>query len=57
MILVDTSVWIDHLRQTEPLALGSIRNRPTVLGLLSELPTTTIASHAEVLGFVESQVL
>lgn len=57
MILVDTSVWLDHLHSTEPrlveflerdevgchplvveeLALGSIKGRTTVLGLLGRL--------------------
>jgi hypothetical protein len=77
MILVDTSVWIDHLHATDAelsvllgetqvcthplvigeLALGSLRDRREILGLLSDLPTTPVATHAEVLSFVESQAL
>lgn len=73
MILVDTSIWIDHLHRpvatlstllhdaqvsTHPLvigelALGSLRDRATVLGLLSGLPTTPTATSTEVLAFVE----
>lgn len=77
MILVDTSIWIDHLHRSEPalavllnearvcahpmiigeLALGSLRDRRTILGLLSDLPTTPVATHAEVLSFVDSHAL
>ena len=77
MILVDTSVWIDHLHTSEPrlvkllvegqvaahpmvvgeLALGSIRDRPTVLHLLGSLPQTRVATHAEVLALVEAHGL
>lgn len=77
MILVDTSIWIDHLHRSEAalavllnkaeacthpmvigeLALGSLRDRTTVLGLLSDLPVTPVATHAEVLRFVESHAL
>ncbi|HEY6102590.1 MAG TPA: type II toxin-antitoxin system VapC family toxin [bacterium] len=73
MILVDTSIWIDHLRQgnarlaalledalvvTHPfvigeLACGKLGNRAEVLSLLRVLPAAEIASHDEVLGFVE----
>ncbi len=77
MILVDTSIWIDHLHAGEPvlvelleqaevcrhpmvvteLALGTMRNRKTVLGLLGNLPGLSLATHDEVLRFVESSVL
>ena len=77
MILVDTSIWIDHLHRSEAtlavllteakvcthpmiigeLALGSLRDRKTILGLLSGLPSTQLATHAEVLSFVDAQVL
>lgn len=77
MILVDTSIWIDHLHRAETtlselldearvcvhpmilgeLALGSLRDRKTILGLLSHLPSTPVATHAEVLGFVDSHGL
>jgi predicted nucleic acid-binding protein len=77
MILVDTSIWIDHLHRSEAalsallneaqvcthpmiigeLALGSLRDRQTILELLPDLPSTPLATHAEVLRFVESQVL
>lgn len=77
MILVDTSIWIDHLHRSEAvlsellddsqvcshpmiigqLALGSLGDRQTVLGLLSDVPNAHMATHAEVLPFVESHSL
>jgi predicted nucleic acid-binding protein len=77
LILVDTSVWIDHLHRADPalvgalerdevavhplvieeLALGSIAERPTVLGLLSRLRTLPSLSHGEVTQLVESRGL
>ena len=69
MILVDTSVWIDHLRtqdrrlsdllqQMHPmvvgeLACGNLRNRQEVLTLLGNLPEVTVATHDDVLFFIE----
>jgi predicted nucleic acid-binding protein len=73
MILVDTSIWIDHLRATEAglvalleeaevcahpmiigeLALGSLQDRSTILSLLADLPGVPVATHAEVLTFLE----
>jgi predicted nucleic acid-binding protein len=77
MILVDTSIWINHLHRLEAvlsallneaqvcthpmiigeLALGSLRDRKMILGLLSDLPSTPVATHAEVLQFVELHTL
>jgi predicted nucleic acid-binding protein len=77
MILVDTSIWIDHLHRSEAalsallntsqvcthpmvigeLALGSLRDRQTILGLLSDLPSTSKATDAELLSFVEAHGL
>ena len=77
MILVDTSVWIDHFHRSEPglvdlladsvacahpmvigeLALGSLRDRGTVLGLLAALPKAEVATNAEVLELVDSRAL
>jgi predicted nucleic acid-binding protein len=73
MIIVDTSVWVDHLRRRSArlaalldlgqvvchpfvlgeLALGSLRNRPAVLGLLAELPATAVVGHDEAMALVE----
>ncbi|MBM6594105.1 type II toxin-antitoxin system VapC family toxin [Microvirga pudoricolor] len=77
MILVDTSVWIDHLRlgddglvrQLEAgrvvlhpfilgeLALGTLRNRHTVLELLGLLPRAVVAADEEVMGLIEREGL
>lgn len=77
MILVDTSVWIDHLRTSDhslvalldevsvcvhpmiigELALGSLRNRAVVLGLLAELPAVPVATDPEVLELVGARSL
>jgi predicted nucleic acid-binding protein len=77
MILVDTSVWIDHLRIGDKrlgdllntssvlmhpfvvaeIALGQLRQRAVVLETLSDLPTATLATNAEVLGFIDRHIL
>jgi hypothetical protein len=76
-MLVDTSVWIDHLHRGErelvralntslvvqhpmvigELSLGRLRDRSVVLELLGNLPSSPIASHSEVAGFVEVHAL
>jgi predicted nucleic acid-binding protein len=73
MILVDTSVWVDHLRRHNAgladllshgrvvvhpfvigeVSLGHLRHRGEVLGLLSELPVASVASHDEALEIAE----
>lgn len=77
MILVDTSVWIDHFRKTDPqlsrlltsamvathpfvigeIALGSIKSRRTIIEDLASLPSVTVATDDETLGFIEKQSL
>jgi hypothetical protein len=77
VILVDTSVWIEHLRRgradlssrllegevaTHPfvigeLALGGLRRRGEILGMLRELPGAPIADHEEVLELIENRAL
>jgi predicted nucleic acid-binding protein len=77
MILVDTSVWIDHLHRTVvglsdllvdglvvghpavvgELALGSLRDRGTVLTLLDRLPRAQAATETEVRHLVEERAL
>lgn len=77
MILVDTSVWIDHLRRpesrlvdalgqdevgshplvVEELALGSLKGRTELLGLLERLTRFGQVSHEEVRTFVDSNRL
>ena len=39
------------------LALGSLRDRQTILGLLAELPSISRATDTEVLSFVELHAL
>lgn len=65
MILVDTSVWIEHLRAADArlvellgddeagcLALGSIKQRDVVLDLLANLYQFPVVTHDEVLRLV-----
>jgi len=75
VILIDSSVWIDHFRSESPslgtldlaevithpfvigeLACGTLRHRREV-HLFSRLPQATIASHEEVLLFIEERRL
>jgi predicted nucleic acid-binding protein len=77
VILVDTSVWVDHLRARDEtlsdlldagrvlshpfvigeIALGRLVQRDLVLSALQDLPRTQVATHREVLHFVEVQRL
>ncbi len=77
MILVDTSVWVDHLRRGDAqlaglldrgqvlmhpfvigeIACGSLRDRPSILVLLAQLPAAVVAEGNEVLGFIERRSL
>jgi predicted nucleic acid-binding protein len=77
VILVDTSVWVDHLRAGDKtlsrllnaalvlshpfvvgeLAMGNLRQRETVLNALADLPCVVVASHSEVLDFINSHAL
>lgn len=77
MILVDSSVWVDHLRQGDAtlarmldhervlahpfvvgeLALGSLRQRESILAALQDLPHATVASDTEVLSLIEREAL
>lgn len=77
MILVDTSIWIEHLRVGCPelsdlleagevlahpfvvgeLACCNLSNRDDVLSVLGGMPETRVASHQEVLFFVEQKRL
>lgn len=54
MILVDTSVWIDHLRRGDPvlaglLAHGQVLGHPAVVG---ELALGSLTNRDEVLGLL-----
>jgi hypothetical protein len=77
VILVDTSIWIDHLHTAEPrlvslltddeigchhlvveeLALGSLKQRDVVLGLLSNLHQFPTVTRLEILHLVEHRRL
>jgi len=77
MVLVDTSVWIDHLRIGDPtlsglldqgsvlshpwiigeIALGHLRDRADVLGLIGALPNAVVASDEEVRWLIEHEAL
>ena len=77
MVLVDTSVWIEHFRFGHvgldtlliagevichpfvigELACGTLKNRKTILSLLKALPSAVEADHAEVMDFLEKNLL
>ena len=77
MILVDTSIWVEHLRHGDArlrglldrgevlghpwvageLALGHLRQRREVLGLLARLPQAVVADPEEVLVLVDREQL
>jgi predicted nucleic acid-binding protein len=77
MILVDTSVWVEHFRRGVPelarlleagavvchpfvlgeLACGNLKNRREILALLHTLCTCPVATHEEVLSFIEANHL
>ena len=77
MILADTSVWIDHLREGDTelrerlsaggivchpfvvaeIALGSLKDRDGVLGLLDRLPSLLVADAQEVRTLIEARQL
>jgi predicted nucleic acid-binding protein len=77
MVLVDTSVWVDHFRRGRPdlavqldaatvvchpfvvgeLACGNLKNRREILDLLRTLCTGPVATHEEILDFIDSHRL
>jgi len=77
VILVDTSVWVDHFRRRNDrlealllegqvlghpavlgeVALGHLRRRAEILGLLAELPQARPAMDDEALTFIERNAL
>jgi predicted nucleic acid-binding protein len=76
-VLVDTSVWIDHLHRPDDellellrssavvvhpmvvceLALGTIKDRPAILGALAGLRSITAARHIDVMHLVDQRGL
>ena len=77
MILIDTSIWVDHLRNGDQrltqllnarqvlvhpfvigeLALGYLRQRRLILENLRALPHIAVATHDEVMTFIDRQKL
>lgn len=77
MMLADTSIWIDHFRNSDQelraviendallchpavigeLALGSLRDRQTVLSFLAAQREVIVASHDEVMGMIDRHQL
>jgi predicted nucleic acid-binding protein len=77
MILVDTSVWIDHFRAADAqlaqllmqndvlahpfvigeIALGALKQRGQILRSLNNLPAVLVATHAEVMTFIDRHTL
>jgi predicted nucleic acid-binding protein len=77
VILVDSSVWVDHLQKGDAtlarmleyervlahplvvgeLALGSLRQRDSILAALEDLPQAMVASETEVLRFINREAL
>jgi len=73
VILLDASVWIDHIRSADgsvsalldgekvlchpfvigEVALGQFRERESFLVQLRKLPVSEVASHHEVMAFIE----
>jgi predicted nucleic acid-binding protein len=77
MVLVDTSVWVSHLREGDSLlenllnngmvvchpfivgelACGNLKKRSEILSLLNALPFVKLATHEEVMHFIDSRHL
>ncbi len=56
-LLVNEALVCTHPMVIGELALGSIGDREAIISLLSDLPITQLATHAEVLSLVESHLL
>jgi predicted nucleic acid-binding protein len=77
LLLVDSGIWIDHLRKSDAklydalmeerilghpfvtgeIAMGSLKDRATTLGMLGRLPQAQRARDAEVFELVERGTL
>ncbi|WP_439632548.1 type II toxin-antitoxin system VapC family toxin [Glycocaulis sp.] len=56
MILVDTSVWVDHLRSGEPLLAGLLMNGQAVCHpfIIGELALGNLSDRADILADMEN---
>ena len=77
MVLADSAVWINHLRQRDAvleeliareevlshpyvvgeIALGSLRDRATIVTDLEDLPQAAVAGHGEAMELIERRHL
>ncbi len=55
--LLDTGMVLTHPFVIGELALGNLRQREIVLNALADLPHASVATHAEVLHFIERHAL
>jgi predicted nucleic acid-binding protein len=55
--LLDAGSVLVHPFVIGELALGNMRRRSIVLGTLEDLPQAEVATHAEVLGFIDRHAL
>jgi predicted nucleic acid-binding protein len=56
VILVDTSIWIDHLRNGNPALVGLLQNEAVCIHdfVIGELACCNLRNRAEVLGLLQS---
>jgi hypothetical protein len=56
MVLVDTSVWIDHLRRTSPRLVGLLDNGEVVIHpfVIGELACGNLANRKEIFSLLHS---
>lgn len=55
--LLEADLVLTHPFVVGELAMGSLRNRETIIALLMDLQETVVASHDEVLGYVSRHQL
>ena len=55
--MLENGAILAHPWVTGELALGNLRDREEVLGLLGRLPQATVATDGEVLRVIEAEVL
>ncbi len=55
MILVDTSIWIDHLRSTQPVLVGLLEQGQVVTHpfVIAELALGSISGRTQFLGYLQ----